>query len=202
MCRVRVLVAREHVQLAIHATTEHGLGQHALDGDLDHALGMLFEELAESDRLDAADGAGVVVVDLVGHLGAGHAHLLGVDDHDVIAHVDVRAVVGLVLALEAQRNFRCQTTEGFALGVNEIPVAANRRGLRKNSAHLEVSVRGPPPEPEGVPRVPKRARECTEGAPPLQNLLAADTRTTPLAAPCPPGRNKPDGRLKLSPGRP
>ena len=41
-----------------------------------HALRMLLQELLERDRLDAADGAGVVVVDLVGELAAGDAHLL------------------------------------------------------------------------------------------------------------------------------
>jgi hypothetical protein len=61
-----MLIARENMQFAIHATAEDGFRQHALDGELQDALRMLLEELLKRDRLDSANGAGVVVVDLVG----------------------------------------------------------------------------------------------------------------------------------------
>ena len=42
---VRMLAAGEHVQLAEHAPAERVLRQHALDGELDRALGMLAQQL-------------------------------------------------------------------------------------------------------------------------------------------------------------
>src|SRR5262245_59924813 len=76
--------------------------QHALDRQLDSALGELaVENLARGGLLDAARVAGVAVVDLVRRLIAGEDDLLGIDDDDVVAAVDVRGVDWLVLTLEA-----------------------------------------------------------------------------------------------------
>src|SRR5207249_6537075 len=61
------------------------------DLELDHALGVLAEKLLQSDRLYAADMAGMVVVDLVGELAPGDTDLLRIDHHDVVAHVHVRS---------------------------------------------------------------------------------------------------------------
>jgi len=49
-----MLIARENMQFAIHATAEDGFRQHALDGELQDALRMLLEELLKRDRLDPA----------------------------------------------------------------------------------------------------------------------------------------------------
>jgi hypothetical protein len=62
---VRVSAAGVHVQLLEHATTHGALRQHALDGELQDAFRMLLQQLLERNALDAADGARVVVVELV-----------------------------------------------------------------------------------------------------------------------------------------
>ena len=54
--------------------------------------GCSLRSFSERDRLDAADVASVMVVDLVGELAPGDMDLLGVQHDDVIAHVHVRAV--------------------------------------------------------------------------------------------------------------
>src|SRR5690606_21951469 len=87
--RVRVLRTGEHVQLLEHLATQGVLGKHALHRELDHPLRTLVQELLEADALEIAEIAGVVVIELVGHLPAGHADLLGVDHDDMVARVDV-----------------------------------------------------------------------------------------------------------------
>ena len=96
--------------------------QHALDRLLDDALG----ELALEDRLggalfDAADIAGVVVIDLLVALAAGEHHLVGVDDDDVVAVVHVGREGGLVLAAQAHGDDRREAADDEALGVDEKP---------------------------------------------------------------------------------
>src|SRR5690348_10561800 len=135
---VRVLTAGEHVQLLEHAPAERVLRQHALDRELDGALRVLGEQFLERDRLDAADVPGVVVVDLVGELAPGDPDLLRVHHHDVIAHVDVRAVVGLVLALEAVGDLRGEPTQGLVAGVDDEPVTADGAGLGKYGLHRSL----------------------------------------------------------------
>jgi hypothetical protein len=77
----------------------------------------------------------VVEVQLVGELAAGHADLLRVDDHDVITHVDMRAVIGLVLALQAMGDLRREPTERLAVGVDEEPVAPDGAGPGEYGSH-------------------------------------------------------------------
>src|SRR5579863_7721583 len=56
-----------------------------------------FKDRLGGPLFDAADIAGVVVIDLVVPLAAGQHHLLGVDDDDIVAVVDMRREGGLVL---------------------------------------------------------------------------------------------------------
>src|SRR4029077_20483764 len=135
---VGMFAACKHVQLSEHAPAERVLRQHALDRELDHALGVLAEKLLQRDRLDAADMAGMVVVDLVGELAPGDTDLLGVDHHDVVAHVHVRAVISLVLALGAVGDLRGQPPERLAAGVDDEPIATDGTGPGKYGLHRTV----------------------------------------------------------------
>src|SRR5467141_2469445 len=134
---VGMLTACKHVQLPEHAPAERVLGQHALDRELDHALGVLAEKLLERDRLDAADVSGMVVVDLVGELAPGDTDLLRIHHHDVVSHVHVRAVISLVLALEAMGNLRGQPPERLVAGVDDEPIAPDGTGPGKYGLHRE-----------------------------------------------------------------
>src|SRR5581483_4734235 len=55
-----------------------------------------------------------------------HLHLLGVDDHDVVAAIDVRREARLVLALEAQRHERREAAQHDAVGIDEDPLLVLR----------------------------------------------------------------------------
>ena len=73
--------------------------------------------------LQAARIAGVAVVQLLRALVARDRDLLGVDDDDEVAGVDVRRVGRLALAAQRVGDLGRQAAEGLALGVDEQPVA-------------------------------------------------------------------------------
>ena len=123
------------MQLAQHAPPERRLRQHALDRELEYPLRVLLQQLAERDRLQVAQVAGVMVVELVVELVAGHGDLLGVQHDDVVAHVHVGAVVGLVLALEPHGDLRREAAERLAAGIDDIPIPAHFRGLYERCLH-------------------------------------------------------------------
>src|SRR5213082_1024037 len=123
---------------------------------------------AAAPRLDADDMAGMVVVDLVGELAPGDTDLLRIDHHDVVAHVHVRAVVSLVLALEAMSDLRGQPPERLVAGVDDEPIAPDGTGPGKYGLHRSlVAVRRRRGEPwDGRGR--KKAGKCTQAGAPMQ----------------------------------
>src|SRR5205807_9050131 len=87
--------------------------------------------------------AGVVIIDLVGELAPGDADLVRVHHHDVVAHVDVRAVIGLVLALQAVRDLGGKPSESLVARIDDEPVAADTAGLGEYGFHkLQASKEG------------------------------------------------------------
>ena len=66
----------------------------------------------------------MVVIHFVGRLRARHSNLLAVDHDDVIAHVHVRCVLGLVLAAQTMRDLNRQTPESLVFCVNDKPIVA------------------------------------------------------------------------------
>ena len=73
---MRMLGAGVDAQIAHLLAAERAAREHALDGLLDHALGeAALEDRLRGALLDAADEAGVLVVDLVLALAAGEHHL-------------------------------------------------------------------------------------------------------------------------------
>src|SRR5882757_4181788 len=84
---------------------------HALDGLADDLLGPLLEQLAECPGANAARVSAVPPVALVLELLAGDHELLGVDDDDEVADVDVRRVGRLALAPQHVRNLGRQPAE-------------------------------------------------------------------------------------------
>src|SRR5947209_16875207 len=94
--------AAVNAEVAHLDATERTTRDHALDGLLEHALGMLaFEDLARGALLDVADIAGVLVIGLLLALATGEDRMLGVDDDDVVAAINVRGVGREVLAAQA-----------------------------------------------------------------------------------------------------
>ncbi len=94
---MRVLGAGVDLQLADLGPAELVAGKHALHGLPQDLGGAALELLAQRSAAQAAGIARVAVVELLVELLAGDVDLLGVDDDDEVAGVDVGRVVGLFL---------------------------------------------------------------------------------------------------------
>src|SRR2546430_9805945 len=64
--------------------------------------------------------------------------------HDVVAHVHVRAVISLVLALEAMGDLRGQPPERLVAGVDDEPIAPDGTGPGKYGLHRSLVAVRPP----------------------------------------------------------
>ena len=131
-----VLGALVDAQVTEDLAEERAAGQHALDGLLDDPLreAALEDELGRT-LLDAAGIASVVVVHLLVALAAGQDDLVGVDDDDVVAAVDMGGVRRLVLAAQTQRHNRGETTHDEPGGVDHNPLLFDIGGLERDGLH-------------------------------------------------------------------
>src|SRR2546430_17090735 len=85
--------------------------------------------------------------------------------HDVVAHVHVRAVVSLVLALEAMSDLRGQPPERLVAGVDDEPIAPDGTGPGKYGLHRSlVAVRRRRGEPWDGPGRKKAGKGTQAGA--------------------------------------
>src|SRR5437899_1659915 len=118
------------------AAAKRAARYHALDGLLDDALGeAALEQLARGALLDAAGVASVPVVDLVGVLLASEHHLVGVDDDDVVAIVDMRSEGGLVLAAQMVGDDSGEAADDETFGVDKHPLFHHIRRLLRKGSH-------------------------------------------------------------------
>src|SRR5690606_6696757 len=131
-----MLGAAHDLELAQHPASQRIAGQHALHGKLERPLRRPREQLLERFGLHVPDVAGVVIVHLVLHLPAGHADLLRVDHDDVITGIHVRRIDGLVLAAEPPSDLRGEPPERLAVGVDDVPVAADALRLGRKCLHV------------------------------------------------------------------
>ena len=66
---------------------------------------------------------------------AGHRDLVGIDDDDEVARVEVGRVVGLVLAAQQDRRLAREPAEHDVGGVDDVPLARDVGGLGLVRAH-------------------------------------------------------------------
>ena len=119
---MRVIGAVVEVKCTHLIAAERSAGDHALNRLFEHALGeAALEHLARGDLLDPAGIAGVLVVDLLVELAPGEADLVGVDDDDMVAAVDVRGEARLVLAAQDIGDDRREAANDQPFGVDEMP---------------------------------------------------------------------------------
>ena len=130
-----MLGAGVDLELLVHLGTQGALGQHAAHCVLDDAGGVLLHGLGEGLGLEVSHITGVAVVDLVGGLGAGDLDLLGVDNHDKVAGVDVGGVGRLVLATQDLGNLRGKAAEGHVGRIDQKPLALDFARLRVIGLH-------------------------------------------------------------------
>ena len=102
------------------------LRHHAFHGFFDHALGeFTFKNLVSRAFFDATRITGMPVICFVGALFAGQFYFFGIDDHDMVAGIDMRGEHGFVLATQQHRDFGCQTAEHNAFSIDDPPAFGN-----------------------------------------------------------------------------
>src|SRR5579863_1070419 len=152
---VRMVGAFVDLEIAELLAAERPARKHPLDGLLHHALGKApFEDRFGRPLFDAADIAGVVMIDLLVALAAGENHLFRIDDNDIVAVVDMRRKRRFVLAAQAHRDNRRQTPDDKALAVDEKPFLLDvgrfgRSGLAEHGILKSVSLKQS--APDGAP---------------------------------------------------
>src|SRR5262249_45586369 len=134
---VGMIRAGVHLELRQLAPRKAVAREHPPHCLADHLLGMALEHVAEPALAQAPRIAAVAAVDLVAKLVAGHAHLLGVDDDDEIAGVNVRCVLRRRLRTQRVRDLGRQASEGLALGIDDEPVALAALGCCDKGLHDE-----------------------------------------------------------------
>ena len=130
-----MLATSVHFHLLDHRVTQRALGQHALDGLLQRAAGVLGLHVAEVRGRDTAGVTRVTVVHLVERLGAGDLELGCVDDDDEVTGIDVRRVNGFVFAAQTEGNFAGYPAEHLVGGVNHKPLVHHLSGFCAECRH-------------------------------------------------------------------
>lgn len=130
-----MLSALVHLELGGHLATELGLGKHAFDGLLNDCLWTASKELDEGLFAETTGEAGVAAIELLVSLEAGEDDLLGIDDHDVIAHIDIGGVEGVELAGEDRSGVGGEAAEGLAAGIEHVPLTLDIFAARNRCGH-------------------------------------------------------------------
>ena len=138
---VGMLRAVVNVYVLQQLSAQAGLGQHALDNlhvqgmhtfaevFLPLALGLQLSRGRETLATGIASVANILVL---GPLLASHLALVSVDDDDVVATINVRSVVGFVLATEDLSHLRAQATQDLVGSINYHPFLLYGFGICRN----------------------------------------------------------------------
>ena len=97
---------------------------------------MSLDELIEGLINNSAGEAGMMMVYLLLGLVAGKGNLCCVDDDDIVTYVNKRSVLRLVLAAQAGSNLSCNTADGLAGNVYNVPVTLDVGRFCNLSFHL------------------------------------------------------------------
>ena len=130
-----MLVAFVNFELGQQHAPEAVLGNHALDGAVNEHLGLLRAHLRDGGVFLAALPAGIAHVFLGRLLLAGDADLLGVDDDDEVAGIEVRRIDRLVFAAQNVGDLHGQAAQHGAVGINDMPLALVQIHFRQIRFH-------------------------------------------------------------------
>ena len=130
-----MLSALVQVQAGHSVLAQGVLGQHALDSNFHSVVAAGVHHVASLGFLQTADPAGNAVVLLLLQLLAGQNSLVGVDDDNEIAAVNVGGEVSLVLAAQNVGSFDSGTAQGLAGSIDNLPLALQGLLLQQGSGH-------------------------------------------------------------------
>ncbi len=135
---VRMLGTLINLELGGHLAAQLALRKHALDGLLEDRFGAAGEQLGVALFTQAAGEAGVTAIQLLRTLHAGEVDLFGIDDDDVVAHIDVGGVEGVGLAGEDAGGVRRKAAKRLTRGVNDEPLALDVYSTRDRGGLVQV----------------------------------------------------------------
>lgn len=124
-----VLGAGINPQFGEHRSSKWVFRQHTLNRALNDPGRMALYLLGKGNLLDPAGIPGVPMICLRLGLVASNPHLLGIDDHNMVARVDVWRVLGLVFAPQPGGHFACQAPQYLVCSVYDVPLAAYCLGV-------------------------------------------------------------------------
>lgn len=143
--------ASEQPQLHEHVPAELCLGQHASHRVHQHVVRLLDQSIRSGHRFATAGETAESLIELgrrfVGevrnrrmrHLPTREPHAFNVDDDDVIAAIDIRRVIGFVLAHQHGGNFSGQPSDNLPIAVDDEPfLGAGSRLLHSQGKALVV----------------------------------------------------------------
>jgi len=105
-----------------HMIPQGGLGQHALNRFCQQDRRVFSEDVLCRRGLEPTGETGVVAIQFRGHLVTGQMDLLGIYDHDMVAHIDMGSKGWPVFAAQHSGDAGCQSAQRFPLGIHEIPL--------------------------------------------------------------------------------
>src|ERR1700687_4623783 len=111
-----------HAKLLGAVRAKFVLRQHADDGVADDEVRTRFHAALHGNFLETARETAVVLVDLLLDFTAGQLHLFRVDNHHVVAAINVRGKVRLILADQHPCHFRSQTPQHLPGSVHYEPL--------------------------------------------------------------------------------
>ena len=106
-----MLAASKYTEALEALCLQFVLWQHAFDSFFNNSFWVAFTHFFELRFFDAARETTVTVVILVGFLVASNDGVCSVDNHDVVATINVRCVGWLVFTGQVLSNFSCQAPQ-------------------------------------------------------------------------------------------
>ncbi len=116
-----MLAATVDLELLDHGSSHSCLGKHASNSGFNDAFRMLFKLFAKASLLEATGVTGVPHDHSLLGLSAGHDNTFGIRDNHEVAGVDMRGVLGAMLAHEYGRDLDGHSAEYLAIGIDVSP---------------------------------------------------------------------------------
>lgn len=116
-----MLTTNIYVKIAEKSVSQTILGKHAFYGFFNQSVGLFIHHLAGSGKTLATGVTRMTGVNLVLHLVAGKLDLLSIDDDHIVTAINVRSVVGLVLATDDLGYLGCKAAKYLVFCINKYP---------------------------------------------------------------------------------
>ena len=134
-----VFSALVNAELFKHRSAKAVLGEHTSDCLVNGKVALFRHQLLVRDHFQTADVSGVVSVIFIFQLFTGKNGLVGVDNDDEIARVNVGSEGRFVFAAKNGCDFGSKTAERNSRSVLGVPLSFNRFGLRHIGFHNDVT---------------------------------------------------------------